>query len=428
MIVYVDGSGVPYSTTTSERVGAETAPSTTSEISLSTSKVVLSKSDIRTSSSSAKVQVEAALSTTSEIALSTSAVRVTSSPSAVTPQSTPQAISEKPKSASTTPSSKPTAVDTTCTTTTLTPSLVTPEYTSPTSTSTTSTTTTKASGPAPQSPPPAKPAPTEQAGADTMPLGITWDAYTDSSGCKSPAQVASEFSRMKDYKVIRIYGKDCNQIALAVQNALKNGQKLMGGAYVDTSGGGEDVGDVIQTYKNAIDQYAGGNWDVIQLFSVENERINERRMTAQQVVDVIGSARAQLRRAGYNGLVGATETAPATIDNPSICAASDVVMVNIHAFFDRNTQAADAGPFVQSQVQLVKFACNNKRVVVTESGWPHQGNANGAAVPSPENQRAALDSIRAAFSSDMFLFSSFDSGWKANTASTFNAERFWGIL
>jgi exo-beta-1,3-glucanase (GH17 family) len=233
---------------------------------------------------------------------------------------------------------------------------------------------------------------------------------------------------MKDYKVIRIYGMDCNQIPLAVQNAIKNGQKLMGGAYLDTSGGGEDLSQVIQAYKSAIDQYAGGNWDVIQLFAVENERVNEHRMTSSQVVDAIGRARSQLQSVGYNGPVGAVETAPATIDNPAICGASDVVMVNIHAFFDRNTQAQDAGAFVKSQVERVKSACDNKRIVVTESGWPRQGNANGAAIPSPDNQRIALESIRANFNGDMFLFSAFDSGWKADSASTFNAERYWGVI
>jgi exo-beta-1,3-glucanase (GH17 family) len=270
--------------------------------------------------------------------------------------------------------------------------------------------------------------PVDTAAAGTLPLGITWDVYSNAANCKTADEIASEFSSMKDYKVIRIYGMDCNQIPLAIQNALKNGQKLMGGAYLDTSGGGEDLSQVIQAYKSAIDQYAGGSWDVIQLFAVENERVNERRMSSSQVVDAIGRGRTQLRSFGYNGPVGAVETAPATLDNPAICGASDVVMVNIHAFFDRNTQPQDAGRFVKSQVDCVRAACSNKRLVVTESGWPRQGNANGAAVPSPENQRIAIDSLRATFNSDLFFFSAFDSGWKADSASTFNAERYWGVL
>lgn len=262
-------------------------------------------------------------------------------------------------------------------------------------------------------------------------MGITYDPFTGSSSssqCKTEQEIASDFNKMKDYKAVRIYGQGCNIIPAAIQNALKNGQKLMAGVYLTHRGNGEDLGQVIQTYKNAIDKYAGGNWDVVQLFSVENERVNDHDYTASEVVDAIHDARDQLRGVGYNGAVGAVETVPATIDNPAICQASDVVMINCHAFFDANSEAKDAGSFVKLQMEQVKSACNNKRVVVTESGWPHQGNANGRAVPSLDNQRIALDSIRANFKGDMFLHNAFDSTWKTDWASSFNAERYWGIL
>ncbi|KAF1839733.1 glycoside hydrolase [Decorospora gaudefroyi] len=265
---------------------------------------------------------------------------------------------------------------------------------------------------------------------DSLPLGITYDAFTGSgtnTQCKSEEQIASDFDMMRDYAIVRIYGSSCDQIALAIQNAVKNGQRIMGGAYLSNSGAGEDVSAVIRAYNSAINQYNNGNWDIIALFSIENEQVNSKTMTASEVVDAIGPARDLLRSFGYTGPVGAVETAPAVIDNPSICEASDVVMVNIHAFFDENTSAPDAGTFVRGQVDQVAAACN-KRVVVTESGWPYAGDANGAAVPSRANQEAALDSIRASFSNDLFLFHAFDATWQSDTASTFNAERFWGVL
>jgi exo-beta-1,3-glucanase (GH17 family) len=287
--------------------------------------------------------------------------------------------------------------------------------------------------PAPPPPAPSSKAPDvpkKESNGDSLGLGVTYDPFAgtgESSTCKSADEIAQDFNRMKDFAVIRIYGMGCNQIPNAVKNAVKNGQKIMAGAYMSSSGG-EDLDQVIQTLKSAVDQYSGGNWDVIALFSVENEQVNEKRMTASSVIDAINRARSQLRGFGYKGPVGAVETVPATIDNPAICGASDVVMVNCHAFFDSSTAAKDAGAFVKSQVANVKNACNNKRVIVTESGWPHQGDSHGPAVPSPENQRIALESIRSNFNNDMFLFNAFDDPWKANTASTFNAEPYWGIM
>lgn len=264
-----------------------------------------------------------------------------------------------------------------------------------------------------------------------LPIGVTYDPFTGSEGnsrCKTDAEIADEFSKMASYKTVRIYGMGCNIVPLAVKNAQKNGQTLMGGAYLSNKGNGEDLSTVISTWKDTIDQNANGSWDILKLFSVENERVNDHDMTASEVVDAIRRARNQLRTAGYNGPVGAVETVPATLDNPSICEASDVVMVNCHPFFDQNTAAEDAGTFVKGQIDRVKTACKTNRVVVTETGWPHQGDPNGKAVPSPENQAKALASIRSEFYSDVFIHNSFDSLWKTDWASSFNAERYWGVI
>lgn len=71
---------------------------------------------------------------------------------------------------------------------------------------------------------------------------------------------------------------------------------------------------------------------------------------------------------------------------------------------------------------------SDKRVVVTESGWPSRGTNHDKAIASKDAQIAAMNSIRAAFDYDLFFFNAFDSPWKANDDTTWNAERYWGIL
>ncbi|OAF99537.1 glycoside hydrolase [Paraphaeosphaeria sporulosa] len=265
------------------------------------------------------------------------------------------------------------------------------------------------------------------ASADSFPLGITYDPYkgtNDKVDCKTADEITADFNTMKDYKIVRIYGNDCGQIPVAVRAAKQNGQKLMGGIYAPL----QDVDSVVSALSDAVKKENGGSWDIISLVSVENERVNAKAMTASDAQSTIDQARTALRNAGFNGPVGAVETVPAVIDNPGICSASDMVLVNVHAWFDPNTKAADAGKFVKSEVARVKKACGNKRVVVTESGWPHQGDSHDQAVASPDAQKAAIASIRAEFSSDLFLFNAFDTLWKSDDASTFNAEKYWGIL
>lgn len=409
--VYVDENGTPYSTTTE----------------------VFSKS----SSSVAVVTTPEAPKKTTESAPTPEPT--SSSPAPTPPITTSASSSAVPAPPVVSSSASPSPIVTTSDVAPSsakkedTPSYAAPETPAPTSVEAQPSTTSPP--PAPSSvesatpPPPASSSsvPADSKDDDSLPLGVTYDVLTGSgqnTACKSRDQVARELDAMKDFKIIRLYGNDCNSVPQILESAVKNNQKLVASIWRPT----EDIDGVIQIYKDAIKQYAGGDWGVIALFSVENERVQSGAMTASEVVDAIHQARGQLRSLGYNGPVGAVETAPAMIGNPAICEAADVAMVNIHAFFDGNVQPKDAGSFVKSQVAMVKQACNNKRVVVTESGWPHQGNTNQNAVPSPENQKVAMASIRENFDHDMILFNAFDSPWKSDDASTYNTERFWGIM
>jgi len=72
-----------------------------------------------------------------------------------------------------------------------------------------------------------------------------------------------------------------------------------------------------------------------------------------------------------------------------------------------------------------------KKTVITESGWPHQGEPNGLAVPSPDNQQLAIGSLKSSFADDaggLILFEAFDNMWKKDSQYTFGTEKFWGFL
>ncbi|KAH0423844.1 cell wall glucanase [Colletotrichum camelliae] len=225
------------------------------------------------------------------------------------------------------------------------------------------------------------------------------------------------------YSVVRTYGTDCEQITKALPAAKRTGLKLILGLF--------DIGP-IEDQVQAIITAVAGDWSSIDTVSVGNELVNSGKATAEQVITAMTKARTLLRAAGYAGPVVTVDTFMAVLTNPSLCDASDYCAMNIHPFFDKNTAARDAGLFVTrivSQVQA-KLSDRNKRVVCTETGWPWQGDSNGAAVPGVSEQRLAVDSIKEAFAShpgDVILFSAFNDLWKHSDASTFHAEKYWGI-
>ncbi|KAI1454638.1 glycoside hydrolase family 17 protein [Annulohypoxylon moriforme] len=269
------------------------------------------------------------------------------------------------------------------------------------------------------SPPPSPPV----SGGGTL-HGVTYSPYKGSGGCKSASEVDADFALIaKDYGVMRLYGVDCNQVATAYAAAKKYGNKLFLGIY-DISSVEQSVSTMAAGVKN--------DWSIVDTVSVGNELVNNGGATVDQSLSALSQARSALRAAGYQGPVVIVDTFVAMLSHPELCDQSDYCAVNVHPFFDPNTGPHQAGSFITSTVSKIrsKLSDPSKRIVVTETGWPWQGEANGAAVPGMNQQSTALSSIKNAYSdsaSDLILFTAFNDMWKKPEAGTFMAEQFWGM-
>ncbi|KAI0551878.1 glycoside hydrolase family 17 protein [Xylaria curta] len=254
--------------------------------------------------------------------------------------------------------------------------------------------------------------------------GVTYSPYKGNGNCKTAAEVDRDFSLFsKDYGVIRLYGVDCNQVSTVSQAAKKYGNKLFLGIY--------DINNV-DSAVNTMAASLNGDWSMVDTVSVGNELVNNGGATVGQSLAALSKARSCLRAVGYQGPVVVVDTFVAVLAHPELCDQSDYCAVNVHPFFDPNTGAPEAGQFVDSITKNIrnKLADTNKRIVVTETGWPWQGEPNGAAIPGLDHQSTAISSIKAAFSSnsaDVFLFTAFNDLWKKAEAGTFMAEQFWGM-
>ena len=224
---------------------------------------------------------------------------------------------------------------------------------------------------------------------------------------------------MSGYEVIRLYGTDCNQIANVRAATQDAGVSLFLGIF--------DINQVQSECQTIIDAMKG-DWSHVNTVSVGNELVNNGGASVSQVTSAIGQARSILKGAGYTGPVVTVDTMMAMKANPELCHASDFCAINCHAFFDGKTTAEKSGDFVLNWAKEVSEAAGGKTTVITETGWPSQGQTNGMAVPSLENQQAAIASIKRNFPRNAILYSSYNCMWKKNSASTFGAEQYWGIL
>lgn len=250
-------------------------------------------------------------------------------------------------------------------------------------------------------------------------LGIAYSPYQDNGQCKTADQVKSDIKKLLGYNIIRLYAVDCSGVQ-NVLSAMTSNQKVFAGLYTLNN---------IESDVNSLNSQikaAGKDWSVIDTVSVGNELVNSGQATTGQIEQAISTARSALSAKGYTGPVVSVDTFTAVINNPALCEYSDYIAVNCHAYFDGSVGASNAGLFVEKQIERVRSTCGGKKdVLITETGWPHSGNSNGAAIPSLENQESALSLIKLKVGGKVFLFTMYNDKWKQPGA--YNVEQSWGI-
>ncbi len=252
--------------------------------------------------------------------------------------------------------------------------------------------------------------------------GLTYSPYTSQGGCKDAGTVAADLAivAQKGFSVVRVYSTDCSSLENIGKSARDNGLKLILGVWVSSSGISGAQGQVT-------DIVSWGQWDLVQLIVVGNEAVFNGYASAGQLAGFISSSASAFKNAGYTGAVTTTEPLSVWEDTSSasaFCGVVDVVGANLYAFFNAGVTADKAGGFIQSQIDILTGICSGKPVYVLESGWPHAGNCNGAACPSPANQATALKGIQSTVGAQVVFLSYEDEPWKE--PGQFGVEQFWG--
>lgn len=82
--------------------------------------------------------------------------------------------------------------------------------------------------------------------------------------------------------------------------------------------------------------------------------------------------------------------------------------------------------FIMAQKKLVEAACGSKEVLITETGYPSKGSVNGLNVPSPDNQKIAVQSIIEETGGDCTILTTFDDFWKPS--GSYGIEQYFGSI
>ena len=115
------------------------------------------------------------------------------------------------------------------------------------------------------------------------------------------------------------------------------------------------------------------------------------------------------------------------LDRPALVTACDVVLPNCYPYWE-GADIAHAPLHLAHMHALVREVASGRPVIITETGWPDQGPAKGAAVPSAVNAMRYFIEVQdwaRREAVEVFWFSSFDEPWKRHQEGEVGAH--WGL-
>lgn len=156
---------------------------------------------------------------------------------------------------------------------------------------------------------------------------------------------------------------------------------------------------------------------------VASEALLRNDLTDTQLIGYIN----QVKQAVPSIPVATSDVYGELMAHPSVVAVEDVVLANFYPYWE-GIDVQHAMASLHSEYQQLEATAGDKQVLVSETGWPSDGNPFGNAVPSPENAAfyfLNFVSWARAEGVSYFYFEAFDETWKADYEGPQGAH--WGV-
>lgn len=250
------------------------------------------------------------------------------------------------------------------------------------------------------------------------------DAWPRHADCKSPERIDADLSEIKKYfRAVRIYAPDCGDtFKVLVDLCKKHDLKIIIGVFfhpgAPLSKTDEEVDRVISVLKS--------DWSCVEFVVIGNEAVWGGHIPSQTLVDKIIEYKPKFQSAGYTGYFTTSEVVSTLEANPGICSVVDIVAVNIQPYFNGG-KSSDAGKFIHQQMEQASNVCGGKPTYCLEAGWPSAGAPIADAYATPNDQKLAINSIRAEDTGKICYFSPYNDLWK-NPNMNGGVEQHFGCL
>lgn len=202
---------------------------------------------------------------------------------------------------------------------------------------------------------------------------------------------------------------------LIPQIAKEMGMQTLVGAWL-----GDDA-EINQKEVDGLIQLANDGF--VDVAAVGNEVMYRKDLTEAELLDFIYKA----KRAIKDVPVGYVDAYYEFGARPAITEACDVILANCYPFWE-GCHVDYSLVYMKDMYYQALSAAQDKRVIITETGWPSQGTALHGALPSDENFLKYFINTQKWSKEEnieIFYFSSFDEAWKVGDEGDVGA--YWGI-
>ena len=148
----------------------------------------------------------------------------------------------------------------------------------------------------------------------------------------------------------------------------------------------------------------------VNVAAVGNEVMYREEMEESELLEYI----LRVKEALPDTPVGYVDAYYEFTNRPDITEACDVILANCYPYWE-GCHIDYSLLYMKQMYYQAKQAAQGKRVIITETGWPSEGDPLGVADPGYENAlKYFINAQRWSQKEDieMFYFSAFDEGWK----------------
>ena len=249
--------------------------------------------------------------------------------------------------------------------------------------------------------------------------GLCFSAYEEG---QMPGDILTEEQIRRRMKIIQPYTKWIRSFSCIEGNELipkiakEFGIKTLVGAWLgkDSEINEYEINGLIKLAKEGF----------VDIAAVGNEVLYREDMTEDELLDTIK----RVKKAIPNIPVGYVDAYYEFAARPEITDACDVILANCYPFWECCHSDYSLMYMKEMFYQAVHAGGGDKHVIITETGWPSQGENYKGAQPSEENALKYFLNTQLWSKQediDIFYFTSFDESWKVGAEGDVGA--YWGI-